>query len=604
MSITEEPLAPAAPTVTVDPIARFRQAVASTPDRLAVRGTDRTLTFAELDHDVRRLAAQLAERGLGRGARVGVSMHRGADLVVALLAVWHVGAAYVPLDPAYPQDRLAHMVAGADLRTVLAEPGNGPTWPTGVDVITLADALAAPTAAPDAPAAETSPADPAYVIYTSGSTGTPKGVEATRGGVAALAADLEAAGFYADRPRTVAWNASISFDASVQQWARICRGDSIVVIGENERTDPAVLRALLDEHAVDDLDLTPSHWEVLREALLAPTADGRVLRLFMGGEPVPADVWRELGEARDAGTVEAINLYGPTECTVDATAAWITGAGPHIGRALPGFTAHVLDEGLRPAAAGEPGELYLAGPSVTIGYVGRPALTAQRFVADPAGTGRRMYRTGDRVRLRPDGTIDYLGRVDRQIKIRGYRVELGEIEAALAAHPEVRTAAVVLHATATAGDQLVGYVVPEGESAPRARELQEHLGGVLPSFMVPSAFVTLDAMPLSVNGKVDHRALPAVDEALWADGEQEPGDEPQGEFETLIAGVWAEVLGRQRISPTDNFFSLGGHSLIALRVIGRLKKQFGITVSTKEVYRHPELRSLAEFVASRRTEGK
>ncbi|MET8542171.1 non-ribosomal peptide synthetase [Kitasatospora sp. NPDC004799] len=604
MSITEEPLAPAARTAPVDPMVRFRQAVESAPGRMAVRGTDRTLTFAELDHEVRQLAAKLAERGLARGARVGVSMHRGADLVVALLAVWRVGAAYVPLDPAYPQERLTHMVTGAGLRTVLAEPGSGPSWPAGVEVLTLADARTAPGAAPDAPAAQADPADPAYVIFTSGSTGTPKGVEATRGGVAALAADLEEAGYYAAGPRVVAWNASISFDASVQQWARVCRGDSIVVIGENERTDPAVLRALLDEHAVDDLDLTPSHWEVLREALLAPTADGRVLRLFMGGEPVPAEAWRELGEARDAGTVEAINLYGPTECTVDATAAWITGDGPHIGRALPGFTSHVLDEHLRATAVGEPGELYLAGPSVTNGYVGRPALTAQRFVADPTGAGQRMYRTGDRVRLRPDGALDYLGRVDRQIKIRGYRVELGEIETALAAHPQVRAAAVVLHGTATAGDQLVGYVVPEGDGAPRDRELQDHLGGLLPSFMVPSAFVTLEAMPLSVNGKVDHRALPAVDEARWADAGQEPGDEPQGEFETLIAGVWAEVLGRQRISPTDNFFSLGGHSLIALRVIGRLKKQFGITVSTKEVYQHPELRTLAEFVASRRTEGK
>ncbi|MGW1177504.1 non-ribosomal peptide synthetase [Kitasatospora sp. NPDC002543] len=604
MSITEEPQAPAVRTSPPDPVARFERAVRSTPDRTAVRGTDRTLTFAELDHEVRLVAGRLAERGIGRGTRVGVSLHRGADLVVALLAVWRTGAAYVPLDPAYPQERLARMVADAGLRTVLTEPGGGPAWPTGVDAVTLADARSARTAAPDTPAAQADPADPAYVIFTSGSTGTPKGVEATRGGVAALAADLEEAGFYAAEPRVVAWNASISFDASVQQWARICRGDSIVVIGENERTDPAVLRALLDEHAVDDLDLTPSHWDVLREALLAPTADGRVLRLFMGGEPVPAEVWRELGEARAAGTVEAVNLYGPTECTVDATAAWITGDGPHIGQPLPGFTAHVLDAALNAAPVGEPGELYLAGPSVANGYVGRPALTAQRFVADPAGTGSRMYRTGDRVRLRPDGTLDYLGRVDRQVKIRGYRVELGEIEAALAVHPRVRTAAVVLHGTETAGDQLVGYLVPEGDGAPRTRELQEHLSGLLPSFMVPSAFVTLEAMPLSVNGKVDHRALPAVDEALWAEDHQEPGDEPQGEFETLIAGVWSEVLGRQGISATDNFFSLGGHSLIALRVIGRLKKQFGITVSTKEVYQHPELRSLAQFVASRRTEDK
>jgi amino acid adenylation domain-containing protein len=493
------------------------------------------LTFAELDDRTRQVAGQLADHGIGRGARVGVSLHRGADLVVALLAVWRVGAAYVPLDPAYPQDRLTYMVESADVRTVLAEADSGTAWPTGVETILLADAVSAQATDPDVVTAESPLTDPAYVIFTSGSTGMPKGVEVTRGGVASLIADLEDAGYYAEQPRVVAWNASFSFDASVQQWARICRGDSIVVISDSERTDPDAVRARLDEHAVDDL--TPSHWTLLRETLLAPTADGRTLRLFMGGEPVPADVWKELGQARQDGMIEAINLYGPTECTVDSTATWITGEGPHIGRPLPGFAAYVLDDALRAAAVGEPGELYLAGAAVANGYVNQPALTAQRFVADPFAVGGRMYRTGDRVRLRPDGTIDYLGRVDRQIKIRGCRVELDEIETALAEHPDVGEAVVILYATATVGDQLVGYYVSSGERAPRARELQEHLAGLLPPYMIPSAFVMLTAMPLSVNGKVDHRALPV--EALWPSAEvEEPQDEePQGEIEMLSAGV-------------------------------------------------------------------
>jgi acyl-coenzyme A synthetase/AMP-(fatty) acid ligase/acyl carrier protein len=480
------------------------------------------------------------------------------------------------------------MVERADVRTVLAEADSGTAWPTEVETILLADAVSVQATDPDVVALESSLADPAYVIFTSGSTGTPKGVEVARGSVASLVADLEDAGYYAAQPRVVAWNASLSFDASVQQWARICRGDSIVVIDDSERMDPDVIRARLDEHAVDDLDLTPSHWTLLRETLLAPTADGRTLRLFMGGEPVPADVWKELGHAHQDGIIEAINLYGPTECTVDSTATWITGDGPHIGRPLPGFAAYVLDAALRVTAVGEPGELYLAGASVANCYVKQPALTAQRFVADPFAVGGRMYRT-----------IDYLGRVDRQIKIRGYRVELDEIETALAEHPDVGEAVVILHGSATVGDQLVGYYVSKGERAPRARELQEHLVGLLPPYMIPSAFVMLTAMPLSVNGKVDHRALPV--DALWSGAEVE---EPRGEIETLVAGVWSEVLERQHVRCNDNFFSMGGHSLTALQVIGRLKRQLGVTVSVKEVYRYPELRDLAAFVAIRLKEVK
>ncbi|MEU5213679.1 non-ribosomal peptide synthetase [Streptomyces sp. NPDC020742] len=599
--------ATAAPGRPVDLISRFQQAVATGPDRTAVRDRNGALTFAQLDLLTADLADALSGSGVRPGDRVGVSLPRGADLVVALLAVWRAGAAYVPIDPAYPGERRHAMVRDAGARVLVTTAAAG-EWPLGVHTLAVGrpGATADRRLTPPVPVA--APA-PAYVIYTSGSTGTPKGVETTRGGVAALVAALEEAGMYAPEPRVVAWNASVSFDASVQQWARVCRGDTLVVLDEDERTDPARLSAALDAHGVQDLDLTPSHWHLLRHDLLVRAAEGRALRLFMGGEPVPEGTWRELAAERAAGRLEALNLYGPTECTVDTAATWIDGGAPHIGPALPGVRAHVLDTDLRPVADGVAGELYLAGPQVALGYVNRPALTATRFVADPfAADGTRMYRTGDKVRRRADGAMEYLGRMDRQIKIRGYRVEPGEIEAALTRHPAVSAAAVTLHHSPVSGEQLVAYVVASEASAdsadepPTAEAFRAHLAALLPTFMIPTGYTRLEALPLTVNGKVDLAALPAPEEHPTADTETAADREnaPEGEVETLIAAVWSEVLGRAHVRADDDFFAMGGHSLIALRVVARLKKQFGIAMSTREVYRHPQLRDLARHVETLR----
>ncbi|MBC2876489.1 MULTISPECIES: non-ribosomal peptide synthetase [Streptomyces] len=603
------------PSTPVDLLTRFRQAVADDPSGTAVHDHGSHLTFAELDRRTAATAAVLTGLGVTPGDRVGVSLPRGADLVVALLAVWRAGAAYVPIDPEYPRERRHGMVRDAGVRILLT--ADGGAWPDGVRTVepgrTTADADGRIAADADGHPAHVGAGGgeepvpvtahtPAYVIYTSGSTGTPKGVATTRGGVAALVAGLEEAGMYAARPRVVAWNASVSFDASVQQWARVCRGDTLVVLGEDERTDPARLVEALDAYGVRDLDLTPSHWHLLRADLLVRAAENRTgaLRLFMGGEPVPEQTWRELAEARATGRLEALNLYGPTECTVDATAAWIEGGTPHVGRALTGVRAYVLDADLRPVADGTQGELYLAGPQVALGYVNRPAQTATRFVADPfAADGTRMYRTGDKVRRRADGALDYLGRIDRQVKIRGYRVELGEIEAALAGQPGVAAAAVTLHRGPVAGEQLVAYYVPApgpADEVPTAETLRGRLAGVLPRFMLPTVYTPLDALPLTVNGKVDVAALPAPVESTEPAAHEAPGDAPEGEAETLIAAVWSEVLGRERVGADDDFFAMGGHSLIALRVVARLKKQFGIAMSTREVYRHPRLRDLARHV--------
>ncbi|WDT59746.1 non-ribosomal peptide synthetase [Streptomyces sp. G7(2002)] len=592
-----------APDHTVDLLTRFQQAVAAAPDRIAVSHHG-ALTFAELDRHTARLAGVLAGHGAAPGRRIGISLPRGTDLVVALLAVWRTGAAYVPLDPAYPQERLHAIVRDAGIDVVLTGGSDGPVWPEGVRTLPVAPPPEAPEHTP-APPVPVSAETPAYVIYTSGSTGVPKGVESTRGAVAALVAGLEEAGLYDQRHRVVAWNASVSFDASVQQWARVCRGDTVVVLGEAERTDPALLRAVLDENGVHDLDLTPSHWPLLRDDLLVRSTEGRPLRLFMGGEPVPEGTWRELAAAHDARRLEAVNLYGPTECTVDVTAAWIEDSAPHIGRPLPRVRCHVLDTALRPVPFGEEGELYLAGRQLAVGYVNRSALTATRFVADPfAADGTRMYRTGDLVRRRPDNSLEYRGRSDRQVKLRGYRVELGDIEAALTTHPGVAAAVVTLHSGTAAGEQLAAYYVAAtgavgdtpATGTPTPGTLRAHLAAVLPQFMLPTTYLALDAIPLTVNGKVDLAALPAPEPASAA-----PESAPEGEAETLIAAVWSEVLGREHIRADDDFFAMGGHSLIALRVVARLKKQLGVAMSAREVYRHPRLRDLARHVESLRT---
>ncbi|GAA0472159.1 non-ribosomal peptide synthetase [Streptomyces sp. NPDC046215] len=587
---------PRASRPSPDPVDRFARTVRAHPDRTAVIGPDVTLTFAELDARTADLAGRLHGLGIGPGDRVGIGLARGADWVVAPLAVWRAGAAYVPLDPAHPESRLARVAADAGPRALVTDTA-APSWLPGVPIL-----APGPTGATAPPRPAPAALDPAYVLHTSGSTGTPKGVEACRGGVAALIDALERTGVYADGHRVVAWNASISFDASVQQWVRVCRGDTLVVLADADRTDPHRLAALLAEHRVTDLDLTPSHWAALAPHLLPPAPPERVLRLLIGGEPVPPRMWRELADASAGRRIEAFNLYGPTETTVDATACRIEGPGPHLGSPLPRVRAYILDGALRPAPAGTAGELYLAGPGLAHGYTGRPALTAERFVADPfAADGTRMYRTGDEVRERGDGTLEFLGRTDRQVKVRGHRVELGEVEAALCSHPGV-TAAV---ATLRRGTELLAHYVPAGSTGPAPEELRAHTAAALPGYMVPAAFVALDALPTTVSGKVDVHALPAPGPGTRRLGTQLPGhdgpDGLDGEIEELIAAVWSEVLGRDGIRPDDDFFALGGHSLVALRVVSRLKKRIGVVMPTKDIYRHPRLRDLAGHAESLRT---
>ncbi|MFJ5548065.1 amino acid adenylation domain-containing protein [Streptomyces sp. NPDC093225] len=602
--------APSAPSATATsttsaavPVADLLDRLAQVPaGRTAVVAADRELTFAELRAEAMRVAGRLAARGIGPESVVALCLPRGSALVAALIGTLTAGAAYLPVDPKLPAERRRYLVedSGADL--VVTADADAGTLLGGVPHLTVgelgADDVSAAAAYRPVPVAAEGLA---YVIYTSGSTGRPKGVEIGRAAASALLAELESEGIAAPGAGRVGWNASPSFDASVQQWVRLCRGDTLVMVDDETRADPALLARFVDEQALTDLDITPSHAEALLELL---TADGgpRPLTLLIGGEAIGPALWKRIGEQAAAGVLRAVNLYGPTECTVDSTAGWIHASDePHIGSVLPGLRMHVLDEKLAPVEPGGSGELYLAGPRVGRGYRRRPGLTAERYVADPAGDGGRMYRTGDLVRLLPDGRLGYLGRADGQVKLRGYRIELPEIEAALTAVPGVAEAVVVLRDEVNGAPGLVAYHRPQDPAVgPVAEaELRTRLLSALPAYMVPSAFVAMDRFPTTTQGKLDRAALPAP-AAAAAPAAEQAAEQAAGQgltrSQALIAGVWANVLGASEVGPDDNFFKLGGHSLLAIKLVSRVRAELGVALPVKAVYANPRLRDLAAHI--------
>jgi amino acid adenylation domain-containing protein len=578
-----------APVPAGSVLARFTDAVRAAPDRRAVVAGGEELTFAELDARARGIAALLCERGVMPEEVVGVSTARSSDLPASILGVLGAGAAYLPLDPTYPAQRLRLVAADAGVRFVLAGGDGAASLREALGAAAvIVDPGDAEGAASTAPFADPRPEQLAYVIYTSGSTGTPKGVCVTHGGVTNLLAALEARGVAPDAPATVAWNASASFDASVQQWARLARGDTLVVLDDVHRSDPDRLAELLRGEDVDELDLTPSHLAAVLDTLPP-------LRLLVGGEPIRPGLWEVL-RARGA---TAFNLYGPTECTVDATVADVgESILPTIGRPLAGVRAYVLDGWLRRVPEGAYGELYLGGAGVARGYLGQPALTAATFVPDVvAGGGARMYRTGDRARWR-NGRLELAGRLDDQVKVRGYRVELGEVASVLESVPGVADA-VVVQRDEQDGGGLAAYYTAREELAPA--ELARALAARLPDFMVPATLTQVDRIPLTDSGKVDRSKLPPPggDDAAAASEAATPvSDEPSGPIEQLIAEVWAEVLGVDSISANDNFFSLGGHSILAIRVVARLKKRINLSIPMTAVFEYPSVRDLAAYAQS------
>ncbi|MER6077213.1 non-ribosomal peptide synthase/polyketide synthase [Streptomyces sp. NPDC001833] len=580
----------------------FRAQAARTPGATALVFEEQRLTYAELDQRVERLAHTLAAHGARAETTVAVALPRSLALVVTLLAVHRAGAAYLPLDPGHPAERLAYTLTDAHPACLVT--GEGAAVPdTGVPRLTVT-ADGTPEHPADAPLPTSCDArHPAYVIYTSGSTGRPKGVTVPHAGIVnrlLWMQDTYRLGA-ADR---VLQKTPAGFDVSVWEffWPLIT-GATLVVARPERHQDPAYLAGLIRRERVTTAHFVPS---MLRAFLDEPTAaDCTGLRQVMcSGEALPAPLAARFRDVLPDTRLH--NLYGPTEASVDVTAREVP-ADPvavPIGRPVWNTRTYVLDTGLRPVPPGVAGELYLAGVQLARGYLGRPALTAERFVADPFGApGERLYRTGDLARWTGDGELEYLGRTDDQVKLRGVRIEPGEIETVLAAHPSVA------HATAVVrDDRLVAYVVPApgatvpapgaagpavpppGAAGPATLDsaaLRAHAAAALPAYMVPAAVVTLDALPLTPNGKLDRRALPAPDFAA-----EVTGTRPRTPLEETLGALVAEVLGLERVGVDDDFFALGGDSIVAMQLVARARAA-GLAFSPRDVFRHKSVAGLA-----------
>lgn len=579
----------------------FEAQVRATPQATALVCGDVSYTFAELDRRTARLAALLRAKGVGPERMVALLLPRAADTVVALLSVMRAGGAYVPIDPGYPAGRIAHILSDARPTLLITTGSLAALVPdaAAVESVVLDSAgvqeqLAESAGTPDAEDLPTPRAGhPAYVIYTSGSTGLPKGVVVEHRSIANLfyshrellyRPTVEAAG---GRSLRVAHGWSFAFDASWQPQLWMLDGHALHIVTEDTLRDPDLLVAFIGEHRIDFIEVTPSHAMQLAGAGLVRDGRSSLLALGVGGEAVPSPLWRDM---RGLASTSGFNLYGPTECTVDSLAARVSdGERPLVGRPTANTAAYVLDGRLQPVPAGVIGELYLSGAGLARGYLDRRSLTAERFVADPFGpSGTRMYRTGDLVRWMPDGQIDYLGRTDDQVKIRGFRIELGEITAALASDPSVLQAAVDVREDDVRGKYVVGYVVPAAGSAFDPGSLREQLTRMLPDYMVPSVFVELAALPLTDHGKLDRRALPAPPAAR-----ARAGRGPRDVTEALVCEIFSDLLDLAGAGPEDDFFGLGGHSMLLVRLRDRLQRATGRQIAVADLFRHTTPAALA-----------
>ncbi|RUI24898.1 amino acid adenylation domain-containing protein [Pseudomonas aeruginosa] len=564
----------------------FEEQVERTPTAPALAFGEQRLDYAELNRRANRLAHALIERGVGADRLVGVAMERSIEMVVALMAILKAGGAYVPVDPEYPEERQAYMLEDSGVQLLLSQSHLKLPLAQGVQRIDLDRG---------APWFEDySEANPdihldgenlAYVIYTSGSTGKPKGAGNRHSALSNRLCWMQQA-YGLGVGDTVLQKTPFSFDVSVWEffWP-LMSGARLVVAAPGDHRDPAKLVELINREGVDTLHFVPSMLQAfLQDEDVASCTS--LKRIVCSGEALPADAQQQVfAKLPQAGLY---NLYGPTEAAIDVTHWSCVEEGKDavpIGRPIANLACYILDGNLEPVPVGVLGELYLAGRGLARGYHQRPGLTAERFVASPFVAGERMYRTGDLARYRADGVIEYAGRIDHQVKLRGLRIELGEIEARLLEHPRVREAAVL----AVDGRQLVGYVVLESEGGDWREALAAHLAASLPEYMVPAQWLALERMPLSPNGKLDRKALPKIEAEDGLGEYVAPASEP----ERQLAAIWADVLGRERVGVTDNFFALGGDSIVSIQVVSRAR-QAGLQLSPRDLFQLQNIRKLAE----------
>ncbi|HHO69807.1 MAG TPA: amino acid adenylation domain-containing protein, partial [Gammaproteobacteria bacterium] len=577
-----------------------RQA-AQQPDAPALRHGGRRLSYAELNGAADALAARLLAAGVGRGDLVGIYLDRCVELPIAVLGVLKAGAAYVPIDPAYPPERVRFMVDDAAMPLILSRDAIASSLPSGGPQVLHVE-MAAPAASAGV---DVRPGDLAYVIYTSGSTGQPKGVQIEHGSLSAYIACVVSTYSLTAADRALQFS-SISFDTSVEEiFSTLVAGAELVLRDDAMLESAGRFLRTCEDWDITLLNLPTAYWHDLvggmeRDGLTLPAS---VRAVVIGGEKaVPERVasWFRL-VGRD---IPLLNSYGPTETTIAVSCCDLAalpgdfsdGHRVPIGRALADSRLYVLDARRQLVPVGVPGELCVGGVCLSRGYLNRDDLTAAAFVDDPFDPGGRLYRTGDLVRRLPDGNIEYIGRLDHQVKLRGFRIEPGEIEVLLDRLPEVAQSLVMVREDEPGQPRLVAYVLAAGAGpAPAAERLIEHLRGELPEYMIPSAFVMLEAFPLTPNGKVDRARLP-VPQAGGRAASAAGNEAPATPTEARLAQIWAEVLGLERVGVLDDFFAIGGHSLLATRVVARVRDDFGVDLPLLSVFRTPTVTALAQQI--------
>lgn len=591
----------------------FAEQVERTPDAIAVFYEGEQVTFAELNRRANQLAWRLRRLGVGPDKLVGLFTERSVETIVGVVGILKAGGAYLPLDPSYPQERLAFILEESQAGAVLTQSrlldrlaGLRGEGAAGVPILRLdGDEEEIGRESVENPPSLARGDNLAYVIYTSGSTGRPKGVMIEHRSVINHAAGLQHQIYrpvFGRDPRPglrVSLNAPLMFDASVQEWVMLMHGHGLYILPQEVRLDGKSLLAYIRRHRLDVFDCVPSQLKLLLEEGFLDENEWMPALVLPGGEAIDDALWQSL--TRFPRT-EFYNVYGPTECTVDSATCSVKSY-PHrptIGGPMTNFQFYLLDRHLQPVPIGVSGEIYIGGAGVGRGYLNRPDLTAERFVPNPFDSriGSRLYKSGDQARYLPDGKIEYLGRLDDQVKVRGFRVELGEIEAALREHPAVAHAAVIAQRLASGEHRLAAYYVKSVQGTVTANDLRSYLKDRLPDYMAPSAFAQLEALPLLPNGKLDRRALPALEI-----GQLELAGEyvaPRTPTEELLAGIWSRLLEVERVGAHDNFFELGGHSLMATRIASRIREAFKVELPLRAIFEQPTIAGLAECIERER----